>query len=102
MPVFLFSRARPRFERSEHGFLRKKLSKVPRFTGNAYPDASDWSISDVVDFFVSAGFSEQAEAFRDQVGILFDAFIYLLCTEVPLTNLNFNHSRILVSIKKKS
>ncbi|XP_025110824.1 histone acetyltransferase KAT6A-like [Pomacea canaliculata] len=55
-----------RFERADQGPSRRKLSKVPRLIGNTYPDASDWSIDDVVHFFTSAGFSEQALAFRDQ------------------------------------
>lgn len=59
-----------RFERADQGPSRRKLSKVPRLIGNTYPDASDWSIDDVVHFFTSAGFSEQALAFRDQVNKL--------------------------------
>lgn len=57
---------RARFERHDPAAGRRRLSKIPRLNGNTYPDASEWSISDVVDFFTSAGFSEQAEAFRDQ------------------------------------
>ncbi|KAK7508162.1 hypothetical protein BaRGS_00000401 [Batillaria attramentaria] len=57
---------RARFERHDPTAGRKRLSKVPRLSGSTYPDASEWSIKDVVDFFTSAGFSEQAEAFRDQ------------------------------------
>jgi len=50
------------------GSGRKSLSKEPRFTDSTtYPDATDWTISDVADFFISAGFLEQAEIFRDQV-----------------------------------
>ena len=50
------------------GSGRKHLSKEPRFTNSTtYPDATDWTISDVADFFISAGFLEQAEIFRDQV-----------------------------------
>lgn len=57
---------RARFDRHDPTAGRRRLSKVPRLSGSAYPDASEWSISDVVDFFTSAGFSEQAAAFRDQ------------------------------------
>lgn len=32
-----------------------------------YPDAANWTIDDVVNFFKSAGFVSQAEAFREQV-----------------------------------
>lgn len=31
------------------------------------PDASDWTIDDVVKFFKDVGFTEQAEVFREQV-----------------------------------
>ena len=31
------------------------------------PDASEWSIEDVVAFFSSEGFPDQSEAFREQV-----------------------------------
>lgn len=31
------------------------------------PDASDWSIEDVVKFFKDVGFVHQAEVFREQV-----------------------------------
>ena len=50
------------------GAGRKLLSKEPRFTSTStYPDATDWTIGDVADFLISAGFSEQAEVFREQV-----------------------------------
>ena len=31
------------------------------------PDASEWTISDVVNFFTEMGFSQQSEVFREQV-----------------------------------
>ncbi|XP_076440111.1 uncharacterized protein LOC143279807 isoform X2 [Babylonia areolata] len=55
---------RPHFD---PGAGRKLLSKEPRFTTTStYPDATDWTIDDVASFLTSAGFSEQAEVFRDQ------------------------------------
>ncbi|XP_041359765.1 histone acetyltransferase KAT6B-like [Gigantopelta aegis] len=44
----------------------KYLPREPRLEGQIYPNASDWSIDDVVTFFKSVGFDEQAEAFREQ------------------------------------
>ncbi|KAJ8305722.1 hypothetical protein KUTeg_016267 [Tegillarca granosa] len=44
------------------------LPKLSSYTleGAHYPDASSWSIEDVGSFFESIGFSDQADAFREQ------------------------------------
>lgn len=34
------------------------------------PDATEWSIDDVVQFFRDVGFTDQADVFREQVGIM--------------------------------
>lgn len=39
---------------------------VPRIDNGLYPDASKWTVDDVVQFFISVGFRDQAEAFREQ------------------------------------
>ncbi|KAK7100441.1 histone acetyltransferase KAT6B-like [Littorina saxatilis] len=58
---------RPVFSRLDPGSGRRHLSKEPRFTDSKnYPDATDWSITDVANFFISAGFPQQAEIFREQ------------------------------------
>lgn len=55
---------RPQFD---PGAGRRLLSKEPRYVKSmAYPDATNWSIDDVANFLISAGFSEQAEVFREQ------------------------------------
>lgn len=41
-------------------------STIPKIEKGKYPDASKWSTNDVVQFFMSVGFKEQAEAFREQ------------------------------------
>lgn len=58
---------RPRFDPFDPGAGRKLLSKEPHISPDgSYPDATDWSVDDVAQFFTSAGFPEQAELFRDQ------------------------------------
>ncbi|XP_046366737.1 histone acetyltransferase KAT6B-like [Haliotis rufescens] len=42
------------------------LPKEPCLVDSVYPDASDWTIDEVVLFFMSVGFEAQAEAFREQ------------------------------------
>ncbi|KAL8570669.1 hypothetical protein ACOMHN_039104 [Nucella lapillus] len=55
---------RPQFD---PGAGRKLLSKEPRYVSScAYPDATNWSIDDVANFLISAGFSDQAEIFRQE------------------------------------
>ncbi|ESO92574.1 hypothetical protein LOTGIDRAFT_120412, partial [Lottia gigantea] len=44
----------------------KVLSRDPRLDGTFYPDASEWTIDDVVTFISSVGFTEQSEAFKEQ------------------------------------
>ncbi|KAL5020944.1 hypothetical protein ScPMuIL_000099 [Solemya velum] len=46
--------------------VKQPLPKLPKLEGGLYPDASDWSIDEVEMFLQSAGFSQQAEAFREQ------------------------------------
>lgn len=48
------------------------LPKLSSYTleGAHYPDASSWSIDDVGSFFESIGFSDQADAFREQVSFM--------------------------------
>lgn len=36
------------------------------------PDPANWGVADVVNYFKATGFEEQATAFQDQVGRLFD------------------------------
>ena len=40
------------------------------------PDASEWTIDDVVQFFRNVGFVDQAEVFREQVR---PKSVYLIC-----------------------
>lgn len=43
------------------------------------PDASSWSIVDVVNFFYDMGFMEQSEAFKEQVSCYtFAIFIFVV------------------------
>ncbi|GFN97351.1 Zinc finger protein [Plakobranchus ocellatus] len=43
------------------------LPTSPMYLGEGrYPDASGWSVEDVADFLKSAGFSQQAQLFKDQ------------------------------------
>ncbi|XP_050400623.1 histone acetyltransferase KAT6B [Patella vulgata] len=46
--------------------LARELSKDPKLDGQYYPDASDWTIDQVVQFFQSLGYSDQVECFKDQ------------------------------------
>ncbi|ESO92575.1 hypothetical protein LOTGIDRAFT_120410 [Lottia gigantea] len=47
--------------------IARVLSKEPKLDGNYYPDASEWSIDDVLQFFQSLGFTDdQIEVFREQ------------------------------------
>lgn len=42
-------------------------SSIPKVDNGKYPDASKWTTDDVVQFIISVGFNDQAEAFREQV-----------------------------------
>lgn len=58
---------RPRFDPFDPGAGRRLLSKEPRLLPDgSYPDATEWSVNDVAEFFTCAGFPEQAEVFREQ------------------------------------
>ncbi len=44
------------------------------------PDASDWTIQDVVNYFTGVGFVEQADVFREQVSwvkLILSSFTYI-------------------------
>ncbi|CAG2210372.1 unnamed protein product [Mytilus edulis] len=41
-------------------------SSIPKVDNGKYPDASKWTTDDVVQFIISVGFNDQAEAFREQ------------------------------------
>ncbi|CAC5396251.1 unnamed protein product [Mytilus coruscus] len=41
-------------------------SSIPKIDNGKYPDASKWTTDDVVQFIISVGFKDQAEAFREQ------------------------------------
>ncbi|XP_050402218.1 histone acetyltransferase KAT6B [Patella vulgata] len=56
----------PTYRAVPHIQKPKILSKDPKLDGVYYPDASDWSIEDVVSFIASVGFLEQSQAFREQ------------------------------------
>lgn len=43
------------------------LPKLAKTLPASVPDASDWTIDNVVKFFTDVGFTEQAEQFREQV-----------------------------------
>lgn len=38
------------------------------------PDPADWAVTDVVNYFRTAGFEEQANAFQEQVNLLGNTF----------------------------
>jgi hypothetical protein len=48
------------------------------------PEASDWNIDDVVEYFLNVGFTEQAEVFREQVRLLG----CLICSDIRLIIVN--------------
>ncbi|CAG5115421.1 unnamed protein product [Candidula unifasciata] len=44
-----------------------QVASTPCYIGDGrYPDASGWSVNDVVDYLTSAGFREEAKVFREQ------------------------------------
>ena len=50
--------------------LKDSLSTLPKLgktLSASVPDASDWTIDNVVEFFTDVGFTEQAQQFREQV-----------------------------------
>ena len=58
--------------------LRRKSSEIvikkfdtPEVRNGQYPDASKWKVEEVVKFFLSLGFTEQAQSLKDQVTFTF-------------------------------
>ena len=47
--------------------LPPALPRLANTLAAAVPDASDWSIDNVVEFFTEVGFTEQAQQFKEQV-----------------------------------
>ena len=47
--------------------LPPALPRLAKTLAAAVPDASDWSIDNVVEFFTEVGFTEQAQQFKEQV-----------------------------------
>ena len=50
-----------------NGHINPPLPKLSETLPRIVPDASNWSIDDVVDYFKRVGFVEQSEVFKDQV-----------------------------------
>ena len=48
-----------------------KLPSFRRYKDQPVPDASAWTVDEVVEFFTEAGFAKESEVFRDQVSNLF-------------------------------
>ena len=52
-----------------NGNIAVPIPLLAMTTKTEYPDASDWTIEDVVRFFEDIGFKEQAGVFKDQVSL---------------------------------
>lgn len=53
--------------RNESKLFHPTPPKLRKLAESEVPDASEWTIEEVVDFFRSLGFQQQADAFREQV-----------------------------------
>ncbi len=53
-----------------NGHINPPLPKLSETLPRIVPDASNWSIDDVVEYFKGVGFVEQSEVFKDQVTML--------------------------------
>lgn len=42
------------------------------------PDPADWAVTDVVNYFRTVGFEEQANAFQEQVNLFAQSFLLLI------------------------
>ena len=49
------------------GSVAAPIPKLAHTMKAEVPDASEWTIMDVVDFFTEMGFSQQSEVFQEQV-----------------------------------
>ena len=50
-----------------NGHINPLLPQLSETLPLEVPDASEWSIDDVVNYFLGVGFTEQAEVFKEQV-----------------------------------
>ena len=52
-----------------NGHINPPLPRLSETLPLEVPDASEWSIDDVVNYFLGVGFTEQAEVFKEQVSV---------------------------------
>ncbi len=50
-----------------NGHINPPLPRLADTLPLEVPDASDWSIDDVANYFIGVGFTDQAEVFKEQV-----------------------------------
>ena len=65
-----------------NGHINPPLPRLSETLPIDVPDASDWSIDDVVNYFLGVGFTEQAEVFKEQVSI---SFTHSMLSEFNIT-----------------
>ena len=52
-----------------NGHINQPLPRLSETLPLEVPDASEWSIDDVVNYFLGVGFTEQAEVFKEQASV---------------------------------